>query len=261
MKKEITLEERKKIQLDMLVEIDAFCRSHNIKYILAFGTLLGAIRHKGYIPWDDDVDISMPLEDMIRFKKEFKSEKIIYCDVDTIDDYEWTFPRLAHKQTYNKCGLISKTYGINIDLYPMIEVSSSMKDNNIIINKLMNMFRLYCFLIKFRRRLIKLLPITKLVGFQYFVRKYRDLSFSLLSYKNGGAFHFDAGPLEKFELHTLNFNPFDKLIEVEFEGYKFWAPANYHKYLTVRYGDYMTPPPEAQRHPYHIAKYYWKKEN
>ena len=67
--KEITLEERKQIQLRMLIEIDAFCRKHNIRYSLAYGTLIGAIRHKGFIPWDDDVDIMMPLPDMLRFKE------------------------------------------------------------------------------------------------------------------------------------------------------------------------------------------------
>ena len=71
-KNAITLDERKQIQLEMLIEIDKFCREHNIKYMLAYGTLIGAVRHKGYIPWDDDVDISMPLEDILRFKNEFK---------------------------------------------------------------------------------------------------------------------------------------------------------------------------------------------
>ena len=141
MKQKITLEERKKIQLEMLVEIDKFCREHNIKYMLAFGTLLGAIRHKGYIPWDDDVDISMPLEDMLRFKKEFKSDKLKYCDVDTEPNYAFPFSRIAHKQTYSKCGMIAKSYGVCIDLYPTIEVSSLMEDNQAIVNRLLPIYR------------------------------------------------------------------------------------------------------------------------
>lgn len=254
----ISLEQRKQIQLEMLIEIDKFCRANNIKYMLAFGTLLGAIRHKGYIPWDDDVDISMPLDDMIKFKNEFKSDNLKYCDVDTENNYEWTFSRIVHKQTYNKTGITYKAYGVNIDLYPTIEVSSSPEENEHAIARLMKPYRQYCAAIKCRRRAIRVLPITTIPGFEKCVRKYRDLNHSTLYCKNGGAFHCDAGPLELFKLHTFAFNPFEDMIEVDFEGYKFMAPSRYDEYLTTRYGNYMKLPPEDQRHPYHGGKYYWK---
>ena len=70
--KEIGFEEAKKIRLEIMIEIDRFCRLNNIKYYLAFGTLLGAIRHKGFIPWDDDCDIMMPREDLERFLYTYK---------------------------------------------------------------------------------------------------------------------------------------------------------------------------------------------
>ena len=61
--KKITLEESKRLQLDILDAFDAFCQKNELRYMLAYGTLLGAVRHKGFIPWDDDIDLYMPIED------------------------------------------------------------------------------------------------------------------------------------------------------------------------------------------------------
>ena len=96
--------EIRNIQLNMLDEIDAFCRTEGIRYSMAFGTLLGAIRHKGYIPWDDDMDIIMPLPDMQVFKKKFKSKDLKYLDIDTCKHFEYHFSRIGYEPTYCKTG-------------------------------------------------------------------------------------------------------------------------------------------------------------
>lgn len=253
----ISLEERKKIQLDMLVEIDALCRKHNIKYMLAFGTLLGAVRHKGFIPWDDDVDISMPLEDMFRFKEILKSEKLKYCDIDTEVGYEYSFSRISCKSTFGRKGLV-KSYGISIDLYPLIEVSSSDRNINVLLEIGKTLLHRRLNYIKWLRRIQRILPINTIPGFYRSIKKYRNYNFQVLPQCGGGRFHCIAGPLHLFEKHTFDFNPFENLIEVEFEGYNFLGPAKYHEYLTKRYGDYTQLPPEKDRHPYHGGNYYWK---
>ena len=139
----VTDKEVKQIQLEMLDEIDAFCRQNNIRYSLAFGTLLGAVRHKGYIPWDDDVDIIMPLPDMLRFKKIFQSDKLQYCDIDTTLHYEYHFSRICYKQTFSKRGWASKSYGINIDLYPVVGLPSSIEEVDAFFKSIESKYRHY----------------------------------------------------------------------------------------------------------------------
>lgn len=256
--KEITLEERKKIQLGMLVEIDEFCRKHNIKYMLAFGTLLGAVRHKGFIPWDDDVDICMPVEDMLRFKKEFKSEKLKYNDIDTDKDYCYPFSHISHVDTYQK-DMCFITYGVSIDVYPLIEVPSSQE----VISELFNigvplLNKRYTYM-KWNSRWRRYLPFKfNLPGYRNSIKKYRDFLFNILSKKGGHRYFFVTGPLKNFECHTFDFNPFEEMIELEFEGKKVMSPAKYHDLLSKIYGDYMQLPPEDQRHPYHGGKFFWK---
>lgn len=261
MKKErtpISLEERKKIQLEMLKEIDTFCRNNDIKYSLAFGTLLGAIRHKGFIPWDDDVDIMMPLPEMIRFKKLFRSATMEYCDIDTDKYYEFPFSRIANIRTYNKKGLIAKSYGICIDLYPLIAIPVELKEREIFFHeaeKLINRRLVYK---RWKDKVTQFLPINTIPGFYNTVKQYRDFLFDACDYGKTGMYYIVAGPLGLRDKMSYNFDLFNDLIEVDFEDSKFFSIANYDTFLTMRYDDYMQLPPENERHPYHGWNYYWK---
>lgn len=255
--KEITLEERKKVQLQMLIEIDAFCRKHSIRYSLAYGTLIGAIRHKGFIPWDDDVDIMMPLPDMLRFREIFKSKTMCYCDVDTDDRYQYAFSRIADTRTYNKDGLISTTYGICIDLYPVLGLPHSIKgiekffkEAEIELDRRLRIMQL-------RSRLLKILPIKSIPGFNKAMKRYRDFLFQY-PYENTKYFFTNGGGLKMKNVHE--FDLFEECTEVLFEGHKFMSIARYDDYLRHFYGDYMQLPPEDQRIPYHGGHYYWKEE-
>lgn len=255
---EISLEEKKIVQLEMLKEIDSFCKANNIKYSLAFGTLLGAIRHKGFIPWDDDVDIMMPLPDMQRFKELFRSETMKYCDVDTEKYYEYGFSRIAHLKTYNKIGIIAETYGICIDLYPMVTIPNDELDIELFFQKASAFYNRRMRMINWRQHIIRYLPVKTIPGFQKAMKDYRDYVLNTNNYGKTNKYYIVAGPLNIRKRTSYDFDLFEELIDVDFENYTFSGIKQYDNYLTMMYGDYMTPPPEDQRHPYHGGHYYWR---
>lgn len=261
LKKYLSLEERKKIQLEMLIEIDNFCRSNNIKYALTCGTLIGAIRHKGFIPWDDDVDITMPYEDMCRFKKLFKSETIRYCDVDTEPGYGYHFSRLVHNGTYSKVGIATKEYGLCIDLYPVIKCSNDKGLLELQLKDAENLLKTRLRMKKYRLIILKLLPLpcTNLPLYTSSVKRYRNYyTHNMRVDGQNVGYHQLAGPVNIFYSHYWQFDQFETLIDVEFEGHYFWAPQRYDEVLRNKYGDYMKLPPLEDRIPYHGRKIYWK---
>lgn len=254
----IGLEERKKIQLEMLKKIDAFCKANNIKYSLAFGTLLGAIRHKGFIPWDDDVDIMMPLPDMLRFKELFHSETMKYCDIDTDRYFEYPFSRIANTQTYDRRGLIAKSYGICIDLYPIVSIPKDSRERNVFFQKAQKLVNVRLCYLRWNGVAVRYIPIKALPGFRKTMKRYRDYILNLKEYGKTGAYYIVAGPLRLKDKMSYDTDLFEKIIEVDFENYKFLSISDYDTYLSLRYGDYMQLPPEEDRHPYHGGNYYWK---
>lgn len=251
----ITPDEVKAIQLEMLKEIDDYCRKNNIRYCLSYGTLLGAIRHKGYIPWDDDVDLIMPYPDLLRFKKEFKSENLKVLDIDTYNYYEWQFPRICHAGTYSKSGKYSTWYGVNIDLYPVLGMVEDVEEIKKYMDKGNKLQKVADKFIIWYRREIKYTPFTFLPGYKKAIKRVYDY---VRKYPYEGAkkyFHV-GGPFKMYEV--FDYDVFESMIEVDFEGCRFLAPQQYDAYLRQCYGDYMQLPPEDKRHPYHGGCYFWK---
>lgn len=259
----ITLEEKRKIQLDMLEEIHEVCIKNNIRYSLSCGTLLGAIRHKGFIPWDDDVDIMMPLPDMIKLKELLKSPTIMFADIDTYPHFEYGFSRIIHKGTYSKMGLFSKTYGINIDLYPVTALCCTKKEQEkyfkrgeVLLNKRLKFMRM-------RHRLKLLLPMTTIPIFDtYFdrsIRRYRDFMFKENpEYGTCDYYHVWSGGVSNPNIHIYKTDLFEKIITAPFEDRYFMIISKYDEYLTHTYGIYMQLPPENERVAYHSGHYFWK---
>ena len=252
----VTQKERQQIQLEMLREIDTFCRQKGIRYSLSNGTLLGAIRHGGYIPWDDDVDIVMPLPDVLRFKQEFQSKNLKYCDIDTEPHYEFPFPRIAYQPTYAKKGLIYKACGINIDLYPVLGMPQTKEECERFFEKAAARREALLRVRRWNYRVRNRFPVKSLPIYDKTVRRFRDFLYAYPYQGTHYFFHFGGFIRwsKVFEQDLL-----ENMSDITFEGEKFMGFSDWNGYLRHVYGDYMQLPPEDQRKPYHNEKYYWKQ--
>lgn len=90
--KKLSMEEVKKVELDLLITFDAFCKKHHLRYVLDGGTLIGAMRHQGFIPWDDDIDVAMPFPDFLKFKEPMRKNAVIvksnFCSTVIIEPFQ-----------------------------------------------------------------------------------------------------------------------------------------------------------------------------
>lgn len=134
-KRELTPEEFRKMQLlelDMLVEFDRLCQEHGINYVIFGGTMLGAVRHKGYIPWDDDADIAMLREDYEKFKtvcNQLNKDICYFQDHTTDKMYRWGYGKLRRTgTTYIRVGQehLKCLTGVFVDIFPMDDVPKSL---------------------------------------------------------------------------------------------------------------------------------------
>ncbi len=270
--RELTIEETKKIELDVLLYIDKICKKHDIKYFLAYGTLIGAVRHKGFIPWDDDIDIQMTRPEYERFISVFEEEskgtkyRLILPDSEEshhslVKIIDTTTVKTEPDYVYSGGGL-----GVDVDVFVIDGTPSDDKEYVRFYKKLSKIYLRHIYSLSFYGRGLKnfLKKVRKFlyVGFhkpEYFIKKAEalhakypyekcDMVGSIVSYYNGIK---NRVKKEWFEC------PY---VEVDFEGYKFPAPGDYDKILTAIFGDYMTPPPADKQVAHHVTKVYVKGE-
>ena len=121
------------IMLDMLIEFDAICKKHQLQYWLDSGTLLGAVRHQGFIPWDDDIDLSMPIEDYNKFIKIAKSElssEIFFQTSQTDKNFKFDYIKLRSNKAsivefHEKDTQIKYHQGVFVDIFPMLTIENT----------------------------------------------------------------------------------------------------------------------------------------
>lgn len=263
--KEITVEEKKKLSLEILCEIHDFCEKNDICYYLDYGTLLGAVRHKGYIPWDDDIDISMKRNDYEKFLTTFHSLKYEIANYRDKKFFAIQFSKVFDKNTYGiLLEKINLNYGIAVDIFPLDDIPEEEIERKRLLNKLKKIEKIYLKSM-FCKNFIKITGFKDLIKFIYgkifpsnrMARKLEDLVLKKHS-ENTSLLGYILSPV------CLGINKkssYDSRVLLQFEDKQFYAPNDYDSVLITHYGkNYMQPPAEENRETTHTEKYYWKED-
>ena len=264
---EIQLYEMKMIMLEMLHYIDSECHRLEINYSLAYGTLIGAVRHKGFIPWDDDIDITMYREDYGKFINGFNSNGNfkLHC---TENDSQYGFP--FAKVEDSRTVLIenvntSVPLGIYVDVFPIDNIADTYDESVKIYRKMSILKKIY------RARLIR--PSKKNVLYKRIIIHFLNTLMVFIPIKwlakkivdrckriryntryVGIIVDNDSGVKCIFKRTDL-----EEYISVQFESLKVRGFKNYDLYLKQLYGDYMQLPPLNERtSPHTFISCYWK---
>lgn len=254
----------KKIELEMLKELDDFCKKNNLRYYLAGGTLLGAIRHKGFIPWDDDIDVCMPRKDYNFLIKKFINNKNIKLKSNLLNNFDRPYSRLVAVNTIIEFEFSKSENNKHlwIDILPVDGLPESLEDVKKIYKKC-DFYRRILALTdaklgkgettfrKYSKYILK--PLAKFYGKERCIKTIEQIA-SVNLYGNSKYVGIVTCGLYGIGERMLKAE-FEKSVEVEFEGYKFPAFSCWDSYLTGLYGDYMQLPPVEKRKTHNITVY------
>ena len=262
----LLMEQLKEKEIELLKCFIEVCQKYGLTYFLAEGSCLGAVRHKGFIPWDDDIDVAMPRPDYDKFLKVAQNElpeHIFVQTKETDKEYPLSFAKLRNSNTTfveRSMKNLDINHGIYIDIFPLDGYPKN------IIKKYIFIFKkyLYSFRISY---LFNLSKAKRKITIKYLIKKlmkglskvlYKDINtavqkreklYKKYRYENSELIANNASPWEQKEVMPKEY--YGKGTEGIFEGISVNLPENYHAYLSSVYGDYMELPPVEKREGHH----------
>ncbi len=272
--KAMTGDESRRVQLEMLDALASFCDKNGLRYFLSGGTLLGAVRHKGFIPWDDDVDVNMPRPDCEKLMRLTGGTLGKLCIAGPDEDcfslgcesYRiYDFNTVMESTSGGIATEHPIYYPIFIDIFPI----EGLPDGRLAT-------KLHYMRIIFLRKMQRSAGLEHMMGSNMAAHIFHVLSripAKLVGYKRwsraiqrtAAKYAFDShqyvgvmtAPVHTTEEKVVKDDYMDP-VEVEFEGKHYHAPANYDTYLTQLYGDYMKLPPKEKQQSHHDFNTYWR---
>lgn len=268
-KNQISLSEKKLIMLEMMDEIDYFCSKHNLTYFLIGGTLLGAIRHNGYIPWDDDIDIGLPRNDYNKLIKTFASlsGNIEIIKADNFHRYRWPNAKAIHTKTKLVELDNEKTaIGVFIDIFPIDGICGNYKYiKKKVIQKTFwqNLLALkYLKIDRHRSKMKNFVVIVcktlKIIPDKWLIKMINSTEKKSVPFSDCEYICNFCGAWGIREITKAS--NFLQTIDANFEGRIYKIPIGYDDYLRTVYGNYMELPPAEKRVTHHQSKSYWRKQ-
>lgn len=270
--KQIPDDEIRSLIMDIFLDVKAFIEEHDLKYSMYYGTLLGTVRHQGFIPWDIDMDIAMPRPDYTYFVNNYvpKNKNITMFDPDHCDNYHFAWAKICDNRTVcdeHYRGYKENPYGVYFDIFPIDGVDLT-KDVNKKRKKSRQLMAMSC-LARFKpssffpfKYNVGLVISTILFGWSVNSLKLRDKLIALstdVDYNSTDDLLITADGPHKLMLVKKQW--INETIDATFEGVPCKISKYYDTLLKNQYGDYMTLPPENKRTDNHsYNSYYYKKD-
>ncbi len=271
--KELEISEIKKTSFEVLCQLHEICKENRIRYSLTGGTLIGAVRHKGFIPWDDDIDVMIPRPDydrLIALAKESELPFRLLSEELCGESYGYAFAKACHSDTL----LIEKEMrngetelGVYVDIFPIDGVANGRKRAKIrtMVFQFLHGLKITSNWTSYHKSKLRkwyyepfryiCYVFSRLIG-----RKCIDRWLDRFVRKKGFDDSAYAGRLvgDFGSKEIMPKRVFENIIDGEFEGRNFDIIENYHEFLNALYGDYMQLPPEHKRVTHHEFKAYWR---
>lgn len=266
MRYELSLDKVKELEIGILDYVTYLCDKNGLRYFLDSGTLLGAARHGGFIPWDDDIDIIMPRKDYEKFQDIFpKSKRYQLMSNKTHLDYGYPFIKIIDSSTelYEENMKTIDGYGVYIDVFPIDGLPDKEQERKHFQNRVLfyrawlgyaTMLKKYC--VSGFKSSIKYC-IARLIGKDFFIRKLENLvtTYDMYDTKYCSTLVIASNPYREVESKI-----FQEVTKLNFERKEYFVPSRYKEYLSIVYGDYMKLPPKEKQVTNHCFAAYLKEE-